>query len=42
MYLTDKLAFYLFNDIGSVWMIEDDNSERWHDGYGIGVSANPF
>jgi outer membrane protein assembly factor BamA len=30
----------VFNDIGRVW-VEDEKSERWHDGYGFGLWLAP-
>jgi len=39
--LNGETGFLLFNDIGRVWVGGED-SERWHDGYGIGVWLTPF
>jgi len=36
-----QTGFLVFNDIGRVWVGGED-SERWHDGYGIGVWLTPF
>lgn len=36
-----KTGIILFNDIGRVWY-DDDNSDRWHDGYGLGFWFYPF
>jgi len=36
-----QTGFYLFNDLGRVW-VDDENSTRWHDGYGFGVWVTPF
>ncbi len=36
-----QTGFLIFNDIGRVWVGGED-SERWHDGYGIGVWLSPF
>lgn len=36
-----QTGLYLFNDIGRVW-VEEEQSSRWHDGYGVGVWLTPF
>jgi hypothetical protein len=36
-----QTGFLVFNDIGRVWVGGED-SDRWHDGYGIGVWLTPF
>ncbi len=36
-----QMGISLFNDIGRVWL-EDENSEKWHDGYGGGIWAILF
>ena len=36
-----QTGLLLFNDIGRVWL-NGEKSERWHDGYGIGIWLTPF
>ena len=36
-----QTGILLFNDIGRVW-INGENSNSWHDGYGIGIWLIPF
>jgi hypothetical protein len=36
-----QTGILIFNDIGRVW-VNGENSQRWHDGYGIGVWLTPF
>ncbi|NPA37066.1 MAG: BamA/TamA family outer membrane protein [Chlorobi bacterium] len=40
-YLTGSFGLLLFNDIGRVW-IDNEDSEKWHDGYGAGLWLTPF
>ena len=39
--LNGQLGVSLFNDIGRVW-IRGEKSEKWHDGYGVGIWLIPF
>ncbi len=39
--LNGQAGFYVFNDLGRVW-VKEENSSRWHDGYGIGMWLTPF
>ncbi len=36
-----QTGFFLFNDIGRVW-ISGEDSNKWHDGWGIGAWLTPF
>jgi outer membrane protein assembly factor BamA len=36
-----QTGFFLFNDIGRVW-VSDEDSGKWHDGFGIGAWLTPF
>jgi Omp85 superfamily domain len=36
-----QCGVFLFNDVGRVWL-KDENSERWHQGYGMGLWLYPF
>ncbi len=36
-----QTGIFLFNDIGRVW-VNEENSQSWHDGYGIGIWITPF
>ncbi len=38
---TGKLGITAFNDVGRVWF-KDENSKKWHHGYGGGVWIAPF
>ena len=35
------LGVFVFNDIGKVW-VPNENSNRWHDGYGGGIYIAPI
>ncbi len=39
--VTGKIGLLVFNDVGRVWVKEED-SKRWHDGYGVGFWFAPF
>jgi hemolysin activation/secretion protein len=39
--LNGQTGFYLFNDLGRVWVTGED-SKKWHDGFGIGLWLTPF
>ncbi len=39
--LNGQWGVAMFNDIGRVW-VKNENSSRWHDGYGLGVWLIPF
>ena len=41
MLFNGQSGFLLFHDVGRVWL-EDENSDRWHNGYGIGFWITPF
>jgi hypothetical protein len=36
-----SFGVHVFNDVGRVWM-ENEDSKRWHDGYGIGLWLSPI
>ena len=40
-FFNGQSGIYLFNDVGRVWF-KDENSDRWHDGYGFGFWLTPF
>ncbi len=39
--LTGSLGLLVFNDIGRVW-VTNENSQKWHNGYGGGLWLSPF
>jgi len=40
-FMTGNFGILLFNDIGRVW-VDNEDSEKWHDGYGAGLWLTPF
>jgi len=39
---TGQFGIHVFHDIGRVWLHENDNSQKWHQGYGTGIWLAPF
>ncbi|MCL3779072.1 hypothetical protein EMN47_01615 [Prolixibacteraceae bacterium JC049] len=39
--LNGLTGFTLFNDVGRVWL-DDEDSSKWHHGYGVGFWVSPF
>ncbi len=39
--LNGQTGFYVFNDIGRVW-VKEESSTKWHNGLGIGLWLAPF
>jgi hypothetical protein len=40
-FMTGNFGILLFNDIGRVW-VDNEDSNKWHDGYGAGLWLTPF
>lgn len=39
--MTGGFGILLFNDIGRVW-VNNEDSKKWHNGYGGGIWLTPF